>query len=238
MSAAVGRLEPAGTLVRSSATGVAASAVDPWRDAPRRRFGHNAIIYAQDDVATHVHMVVSGLVRLSHLMEDGTLVVASFVPPGATFGELGVLDQQETCEMASAVGETLVASLPVARLRTLAAAAPALERELTRAVARRYRSYVESTRYLSLKSLPARLSQALLRLADELGTHTVVGNRRCKAIPPQITQTELGLMARGARGNINRILGTWQRRGWIACAERTIAILDPESLAGIALESE
>ena len=53
-----------------------------------------------------------------------------------------------------------------------------------------------------------------------------------------VTQTDLGLMARGSRGNINRVLKTWERAGWIAIEDRRTLILDRARLEGVATEDE
>jgi hypothetical protein len=43
-------------------------------------------------------------------------------------------------------------------------------------------------------------------------------------------------MARGARGNVNRALKSWERAGWIAIVDRSIAILDRAKLERLAFE--
>jgi len=63
-----------------------------------------------------------------------------------------------------------------------------------------------------------------------------VKGREVACIGPMVTQTDLGLMARGARGNVNRALKSWERSGWIAIVDRSIAILDRSKLEHLAFE--
>lgn len=206
------------------------------RAAQRRRYEHNGFIYLQDDAATHLYFVVSGYVRISSLLEDGTAVLHAILPSGESFGELGVFEESTYCDMATAIGPSVIAAIPIPILRTLGERHPEVRDALARAVARRYRGYVMLTRDLSLKTLAARLAQAVLRLAGQLGTRTPFQGRPVRAIASLVTQSDLGLMARGSRGNVNRVLKTWERAGWIALVDRCILILDQGRLESLAME--
>lgn len=204
--------------------------------AHKRRHAHNGFIYLQDDEATHLYFVVSGHVRIASLMEDGSAVLHAILPPGESFGELGVFDGSTYCDMATAIGPTVTAGISVQSLRILSDRHPEIGTALARVVARRYRGYVMLTRDLSLKTLAARLAQAVLRLAGHLGTRAQYRGRDVGTLGSTVTQTDLGLMARGSRGNVNRVLKTWERAGWIAVADRCILILDRARLEGLAAE--
>lgn len=202
----------------------------------RRSFGAHEFIYLQDDRANCLYFVVSGHVRLSYLMEDGSVILHALLPPGESFGELGVFDDGTYADMATASGPLVLACVPVAAFWKASKAYPSLSNALSRAVARRYRAYVLLTRDLSLKTLSARLAQALMRLADGLGKETRYRGRTVKCIGSMVTQTDLGLMARGSRGNVNRALKSWERAGLIAFADREIMLLDREGLESLSLD--
>lgn len=204
--------------------------------AVKRTFGDSEFIYLQDDDADHLYFVVSGHIRLSYLMEDGSAILYAILPPGESFGELGVFENNSYCDMATAVGPTVVAGVSARVFRALSEKHPDLNAALARLVARRYRSYVGLMQNLSLKTLPARLAQALLRLVDQLATRSSFGNREASYVGAMVTQADLGLMARGARGNVNRALKSWERSGWIAIHERSIFILNRGKLEGLAIE--
>lgn len=205
------------------------------RSASVKLFRPNDFVYLQDDPASHLYFVRSGHVRLSYLLEDGTAVLFAILPPGESFGELGVFAAGTYHDMATTVGSASV-------FRVGADDFHALDREgelslaLGRTVARRYRSYIALTRSLGLKSLNARLSQALLRLADDLGATQCFEGRDVPAVGAFVTQSDLGLMARGARSNVNRALKTWEREGWIAIHDRSIVILNRRRLESLWLE--
>lgn len=204
----------------------------------RRNYCHNEVIYLQDDDADHLYFVIMGHVRLSYIMEDGSAILYAILPPGDSFGELGIFDGGTHCDMALAIGQTVVGSIALKNFRSLAARFPDLHDALTRLVARRYRSYIDLTRIMSLKTLPARVAQALLRLTDGLGTRVRHNGCELPCVGPVVTQADLGLMARGARGNVNRALKTWERAGWIAIKDRSILVINRTELEGLALKGD
>lgn len=208
------------------------------RAATYRIFGPNEFIYLQEDDADFLYFVRSGYVRLSYLLEDGSPILFGILPPGEVFGELGVFEAGRHYDMATSISSCSVFCIPASALRSLGARHASLDLALARAIARRYRSYILLTRILGLKTLPARLSQCLLRVADELDDVTLHNGRNVPRIGSSVTQTDLGLMARGARGNVNRALKAWERQGWIEIRDRSILILDRTRLEAVALEDD
>lgn len=231
------RGEPSAFLDSREFAGISAAARLSLAQAlSRRTCGPNEFIYLQDDDADYLYFVRSGHVRLSYLLEDGSPILFGILPPGESFGEVGVFEAGTHCDMATAIGNVTIASIPARTFRALGQRYPELEAALGRVVARRYRAYVGLTRSLGLKTLQARLSQTLLRLADGLGTRTTHRGREVPYIGAFVTQTDLGLMARGARGNVNRAIKTWERAGWLVIQDRCILIVNRPQLEALAIE--
>lgn len=206
------------------------------RIAVRRSFANGQTIHLQDDEAHFLNVIAAGHVRLSYTLEDGSAVLHAVLPSGDSFGELGVFDPSAYPDMATAAGRVTLVSLPTARLLQVARVHPALYDSLSLAVAGRYRDYIGLVRDLSLPSLSARLARTLIRLADRLDARRG-GGSPAQVIGAIVTQTDLGLMARGSRGNVNRALQAWQRSGWIALRDRSIVILNRSALAEVAADT-
>ncbi|WAJ30490.1 Crp/Fnr family transcriptional regulator [Antarcticirhabdus aurantiaca] len=206
--------------------------------ATHRICGPNEFIYLQDDEAESLFFVRSGHVRLSYLLDDGSPILFGILPAGESFGELGVFEGGCHCDMATSIGTSSIFSVAAPAFRRLCEAHPELAVALGRTVARRYRSYISLTRILGLKTLPARLSQCVLRLADSLDDWTEHGGRRVRRLGAFVTQSDLGLMARGARGNVNRALKAWERDGLIAVRDRSLLVLDRPGLDALALDDD
>ncbi|WP_294641455.1 Crp/Fnr family transcriptional regulator [uncultured Aureimonas sp.] len=215
-------LSPAASQALSAAAGV-------------KLYGPNEFIYLQDDPAAHLYFVRSGHVRLSYLLEDGTAVLFAILPPGESFGELGVFSASTHHDMATTVGNASVFRVSAGDVKAQEARGE-LPLALGRTVARRYRAYIALTRSLGLKTLNGRLSQALLRVADDLGSTATHLGRDVQSVGAFVTQSDLGLMARGARSNVNRALKAWEKAGWIAMSDRSILILNRRRLESLWLE--
>lgn len=196
-----------------------------------RSDGH--VIYFQEDTATALYFVSKGFIRLSHLMEDGSAVLFAILPKGEIFGELGVFEKGLYCDTATAIGDTVIHALPTQDFHALCARYPELGHALCVLIAQRYRSYIELTRGLSLKSLTARLAQSLLRLGSMLGEERPFLGKTCVWISPVVTQSDLGIMARGSRGNVNRLLKAWREAGWIALQGRTIILVNKDAILNL-----
>lgn len=239
MSAALGRETAAPGLMAAEFRALGAEAGQALAAAfTTRTFAPHDLIYLQDDDADHLYFIRDGHVRLSYLMEDGSAVLCAILPPGESFGELGVFEEGTHCDMATAIGPVVVSAVSVRQFRHLRERHPEIGTAVARVVARRYRTYVELTRMLSLKTLAARLAQALIRLADGLRTQARIGERLYPSVGAVVTQTDLGLMARGARSNVNRALKAWERERWIAMQDRSIIILNRQKLEALALQEE
>jgi CRP/FNR family transcriptional regulator, cyclic AMP receptor protein len=202
----------------------------------RSAYDHNEVIYLQEDDVHQIYMVTAGHVRLSYVMEDGSVILYAILPPGEIFGELGVFDGGAQCDMAMAIGHAAVGGIPVNSFRNLCRTYPELRECLALLIARRHRSYIQLTRIMSLKRLQARIAQALLRIADGLNIHVEYQGRQLLCVGPAITQSDIGLMSRGARGNVNRALKAWEKAGWIVIKNRAILIADRAALEALSFE--
>lgn len=185
----------------------------------------NESIYIQEDEADYLYIVISGYVRISYILEDGNCILLGIVPPGEGFGELGVFEGDAHTETAAAMGDVCVARIRADIFRDRMLQQLEVQSFLAQLLARRYRWYLQSTRNLSLSSLSARLSQVLLFLCKGIGRSTDIDGKACLYLPSMITQSDLGAMARGTRGNVNRLLKRWEREGWILLDQRRIVIL-------------
>lgn len=208
------------------------------RAATYRILDPNEFIYLQDDNAEFIYFVRSGHIRLSYLLEDGSPILFGVMPPGESFGELGVFEAGRHYDMATSMGTSSIYCISARTFRSLAERHPALNVALGMTIAKRYRSYISLTRILGLKTLPARLSQCLLRVAENLNDRIQFEDREVLQVGSFLTQSDLGLMARGARGNVNRTLKAWESEGLIAIRNRCIFILDRHRLEAIAIDDD
>jgi CRP/FNR family transcriptional regulator, cyclic AMP receptor protein len=198
----------------------------------------NELIYLQEDSADYLYLVVSGYVRVSYLLEDGSFVLLGIISQGDGFGELGVHAGDCHTETATAIGDVCVARIRADLFRSDVIDKSDAQHFLTQLLARRYRWYLHSTCTLSLNNLESRLSQVLLFLCKSLNRTSSIDGQTYPSLPTMITQSDLGSMARGTRGNINRLLKKWEQHGWIAFYNRNIVLTRSAKLEAIIGEGE
>jgi CRP/FNR family transcriptional regulator, cyclic AMP receptor protein len=198
----------------------------------------NELIYIQEDAADYLYIVISGYVRLSYILEDGDFVLLGIISQGDGFGELGVHEGGDHTETASALGDVCVARIRADAFRSGMASPTDIQRFLTHLLARRYRWYLHSTCNLSLNSLASRLSRVLLFLCKSLDRSITIDGQVYPCLPNIITQSDLGAMARGTRGNVNRLLKKWERLGWVGVQDRSLVLMRRSKLEAIVNSGE
>ena len=205
------------------------------RHARPRSYTAGSVVYYQDDPTTHLHVLTRGHVRLSHIGEDGFVTLFTIVAPGRTFGEAGMLDGSGYCETASTVGAADALAIDREWMGREGAAYDELRMEVGRLIAARYRQHVEFSRGLYLPNLAQRLSHSLLYLLGSLGNGISLRGRKAECLGPEVTQRDLGSMARGTRENVNKTLRKWEKDGILSLEDRHIILLDRPRMEEIAL---
>lgn len=133
--------------------------------APTRRIGKDGIIFAQDDRATHLYRVLSGVVRTSRLLSDGRRQIDAFHFAGDVFG-LEIGDEHRCC--AEAVDDAVVAVHPRDVLGGTSQADAASSGQLVAALGRSLARAREHMVLLGCKTALERIATFLLGLSERL----------------------------------------------------------------------
>jgi len=201
--------------------------------AVHHRFDSGQVIYFQNDRGRKLFFVGKGHVKLGRFSKNGQFTTFCYIPAGAGFGELSWIEPGIYHESAIAVGNIHLWSITFPNCRRLAEIDPAFGHTLERMIARRSAYFQEMIGHTSYQSLEKRLAETVLRVSKELDHYVMVDGRRCLTIGSIINQTELGQLARGSRGNVNRVLKAWERDNLIHTRERSIIVLDRNGLEAI-----
>lgn len=147
------------------------------KQSTRTSYSDNGIIYLQEDSAEKLYLVVSGYVRLSYIMENGTTILYAIVPPGQSFGELGVFHQSVYVDTASAIGPVTVFSVRASLFHAETKHNSSFRNALSAIVADRYKTYIYVTKSLYFCNLSGRLAMSVLRLAQALAQTTEINGK-------------------------------------------------------------
>jgi len=187
--------------------------------------GH--VVFSEGDTGDRLFVVLDGKVKISRAAADGRENLLSVLGPGEMFGELSLFDPGPRTATATAVTDSVLASLDHEDLRPLLLERPGLAVHLLRALAQRLRRTNEAMADLVFSDVPGRVANALLGLAEKFGVDDGEGLR----VQHDLTQEELAQLVGASRETVNKALSEFANRGWLRLEGRTVLLLDTERLA-------
>jgi CRP-like cAMP-binding protein len=193
--------------------------------ARRRRFGKHEVVFHSGDPADTLHLVLRGRFAARIETELGDTVTLAVHGAGDAFGELALLDLEQsrsTTVAALEAGETYAVHRDdFTRLR---GRYPSVNDVLARLLAARVRRVSELL--AEAFSVPAdrRVLRRLLELAE------LYGDGEAGTIVP-LSQSELAGLAGTSRATVNRVLRAEAKRGAVTLRRGGATVLDPAGLA-------
>ena len=138
--------------------------------AQHKSFKKGQTIISEQEPTTDVYLVLSGLVEVSLLTENGRLTTLRQMGAGDMLGELSALDGQPRSANIVALADTNVAILSARQFIDILATEPEAGLWLARHFANFIRNLTDRSLVLATMPVANRLQRELLRLAKEHGT--------------------------------------------------------------------
>lgn len=184
-----------------------------------RRYGAGAVVLYPGP-AEELLRLVSGLVRLHSVDENGSGATLRYVKPGSYFGEEALTGRPRRY-FAEAVTDSQVAALdpahlPASELRGLAL-------DLAQAIDGMNRSLLR----LASRPLKARVAAELLELADSALAVRAPGD----PATIRMTHDELAAAVGSVRETVTKVIGELVREGALRAGYAKLVILDADLLA-------
>lgn len=199
-----------------------------WLAERARPRGYRAgtTIFHRDDPGGALHVINSGLVKLTLPSAEGREVTVGILGAGDFFGELALLDGGPRSASAVALEGVETLTLDRAPFIAMLERQPQVATALLGVLGERLRRTDELIQDILFLDLPGRLAKQLLALADERGVKTPEGIR----IALRLNQTELASMIGATRESVNRCLNAFAARGIVGLDRDTITLRTPEQL--------
>lgn len=192
--------------------------------AVERTYARGELVFQRGDPGTAMYLVRSGLLKVYDDSADGSELVLTTVPPGATVGELALADGGPRSASVAAVQVSRVIVLGRTEFLQVLRTEGALAEPLLRYLAGHLRRATDLAADLVFLDLGARLAKLVLQLAERRGP-VVAGTR----IGP-ITQSELASMVGASRQSTNVALRGFVHDGWIEIEGRELHLVRPDLL--------
>lgn len=193
--------------------------------AIRRRYSRGETVFSQGDQGDALYAVASGRVRISATAAAGQEVFLSIMEPGATFGEIAVIDDLPRTAGATALDDATLYVIRRTDFLGLLDSEPGLAVHLLKLMCTRLRWTSELVEESAFLTGPERLAKRLLVLASLHGRKT--GDNRLEI---RMSQEELAHFLGISRQIVNQHLREWQRSGWVSLGRERIVIVDADAL--------
>ena len=195
-----------------------------------RNYAAGETIFLMGSPGDSMMAVLSGSVRISVPSPEGKEIVLAILQPKEVFGEIALLDGKERTADARAMTACSLATLERREVLSFLARHPHVWPKLVEVLCSRLRNTDQHIAELALLELPARLANALLRLAN--AEQQASSGRATLQI--QLSQRELGNICGATRESINKCLRAWQRRGIVEIEESLITVANRTALEELA----
>lgn len=195
-------------------------------DATRERsYPKNSVILFEDDPGDALYVVVTGLVKVVLIGEDGREVILSVLKEGDFFGEMALIDDEPRSAHVIAMEDANLLVLRREDFHQRLRETPTIGLGLLRTLSRRLREADEKIGGLVLLDVNGRVAKLLLRLADEQdGVH----------ITRRITHHTIAQMVGSSRETVSRTIRDLADRGLIEVSRKAIAIRNRAALEAAA----
>lgn len=195
-------------------------------DAARERtYPKNSVILFEDDPGDALYVVVSGLVKVVLVGEDGREVILSVLGEGDFFGEMALIDDEPRSAHVIAMEDAQLLVLRREDFQQALEEHPRIALGLLRAISRRLRRADEKIGALVLLDVMGRVAKLLLELADD---------HDGRIITRRLTHHTISQMVGSSRETVSRTMRDLVERGMIRVDRDAIVLEDRPALEAAA----
>ncbi len=180
-----------------------------------RNYRKNTVIIEQGGEATYLYALVSGRVRVYLAEEDGKELVLNTLGPGAHFGELALLGDNERSASVMTQEDSKFLVISKKSFTGFLIDHPEISIDVIHHLVQQIRDLTERVRILGLRDVYGRVAATL---------RTQVQEEDGRLITTSLTQQELAQMVGASREMVSRILKELKLGGYIDIENKRIII--------------
>jgi CRP-like cAMP-binding protein len=199
--------------------------------AGRRRLPAGAALFHERETGRDVIVLVSGLVKLSCVTDEGREAVLAIREPGDLIGEMSALDGAPRLATATALEPVELLALPADAFLAFLQRTPGAAMAMVRTLSRRLRDADRKRIGFLAQDTVGRVCSRLVELAERFGEPRDGGVH----VDLAITQEELAGWTGSSREAAVKALRTLRELGWIATRRGGVTVLDVDALRRRAL---
>ena len=179
-----------------------------------KRVKTGVTLMLEDQPGDLVYIVAEGSLKIcGHFGHSETLIALR--GPGEVVGEMSVLDGMNRSANVVVQEESLLFWISRTDFWSVLWEMPPISYNLMRLLTQRVRVMTAQVQAMSSLDVQGRLARQLILLAEEYGQPIIVGEATGTLIPFRLKQVELAAMIGASREQVNKLLASWMRRGFI-----------------------
>jgi CRP/FNR family cyclic AMP-dependent transcriptional regulator len=188
----------------------------------RRSFAAGERLYSQGETGTEFFFILSGLVEVSIIREDGTEVLLESMGTDTVCGEGSAIDGLPRFSTAVAATDTQTIEFNARSLRELLRADPDFGADLMRVISLKQRVLAVRLEHFASRDPEDRITELLLRLADMFAENDPNGRH----IRTYLTHEQIAALTGTTRVTVTRALHRLRERGLLDTREGYFLLRD------------
>jgi len=172
--------------------------------AQERHLDRNDVLFAEEDEATELFVVLRGRIAIANVAMDGRESVVALMEDGDVFGEMPLFDGRGRSAAARALEPCEIVVVPYDAVRTVFEADPSLLWSVVALLAGRIRVTDEALADAMFLDVTGRTAKRLLDMAGDGDEFEL-----------PVTQEELAGMVGASRERVNKAISSFLRLGWL-----------------------
>lgn len=193
-------------------------------DFRERTYRKGEIVFHQFDESRQFFVVMKGKIRIYHLNEAGEETTVNIFPPKQLIGEFSLVDGLPRSATAEAITDCTLLEMSSSKGIDHLTNVPGLALSMCRQIADKVRWTTKYAETVSRLDAAGRLLHFLLHYNEQFGEEIVSGQQYL--VDLGLNQESLGTLIGVDRQWVNKLLGTWKKRGLVEFQRGKLTILD------------
>ncbi len=185
-----------------------------------------SFIFQQGDLADHLVVILSGMIRLVEITPDGDRIIIRHASPGEIIGVIAVLGGFKYPLSAEVVEDAKLWTCSGDDFKRVLVAHPAVTLNVIQMLTGRIRELLHKIQEFATEKVEQRLAREILRIHHQMAPE---GNE----ITIKMTNEELAQMAGTTLYTVSRIVTKWERSGIVRTGRGKLTVVDAQRLIQI-----
>ncbi|OMC54891.1 hypothetical protein A5747_15950 [Mycobacterium sp. IS-836] len=195
----------------------------------RKRFAPGCIVDAERDAGGRLYVIISGKVKVSYRLPDGSEIILTILGPSEIFGVIRLFDPSAQETSVTTLTDVRAAPIEHDQLRVWMVEHPEISDQLVRLFARWANATTNSLADFAFVDAQARIANRLLFLRKRFGRREGDVVR----VVHDLTLEDFSGFVGVAPKMIVATLGDFEERGWIRLEDNSVVIVDGQALASL-----